>query len=81
MARRSNLGGLLLGALLALAAGPTSRGESGPEFFEKRVRPLLATNCFSCHSSAGNVAMGGLRLDSRDSLLEGGSRRSGRAAR
>ncbi len=65
---------LLLGSALALTAAPVIRGDSGSEFFEKHVRPLLVTSCFSCHSSAGNVAMGGLRLDSRDSLLIGGSR-------
>ena len=71
---RRDLGVWLLGGFLALAASAPVQGDSGSEFFEKSVRPLLASNCFSCHSSAGNVAMGGLRLDSRDSLLMGGSR-------
>ncbi len=71
---RRDFGAWLLGGLIALAASPPLWGDSGSEFFEKRVRPLLASNCFSCHSSAGNVAMGGLRLDSRDSVLTGGSR-------
>ena len=74
MTLRRNLGVWLLAGFLALVAGPPVRGDSGPEFFEERVRPLLAANCFSCHSSAGKVAMGGLRLDSRDSVLLGGSR-------
>ena len=38
-------------------------------FFETRVRPLLAANCYSCHTSS---KMGGLRLDSRDSIISGG---------
>ena len=33
------------------------------EFFEKRVRPILAENCFSCHGQDKQKA--GLRLDSR----------------
>src|SRR4051794_5737851 len=37
--------------------------------FESRVRPLLANNCYSCHTA---TAMGGLRVDSRDALLKGG---------
>ncbi|PYV11472.1 MAG: hypothetical protein DMG07_19090, partial [Acidobacteria bacterium] len=39
------------------------------DFFESRVRPVLARNCYSCHTQS---AMGGLRLDSRDALLRGG---------
>ena len=39
------------------------------EFFETRIRPLLATNCHSCHSEGG---LGGLRLDSREAVLKGG---------
>ncbi|MFM2095359.1 MAG: hypothetical protein RIS70_2483 [Planctomycetota bacterium] len=40
------------------------------EHFEKRVRPLLVERCHKCH--AGNEPKGGLRLDSRESLLKGG---------
>jgi hypothetical protein len=50
------------------AAGPSPEGV---EFFEKKVRPLLAEHCFRCHS-AQTKAKGGLRLDTRDSLLKGG---------
>jgi hypothetical protein len=40
------------------------------EFFEKRVRPVLAGTCFRCH---GGLKEGGsLRVDSRESLLKGG---------
>ena len=46
------------------------------EFFEKRVRPVLATNCYACH--AADKQFGALRLDSRESLLKGGQ--SGPAA-
>jgi len=46
------------------------------EFFEKRVRPVLATNCYSCHGP--DKQFGGLRLDSRERVLSGG--KSGPAA-
>ncbi|MBI1355102.1 MAG: DUF1549 domain-containing protein [Acidobacteria bacterium] len=59
---------------LALAASGALRAEDGAAFFEKRVRPLLAQQCYACHSQAGNVAMGGLKLDSREGLLAGGGR-------
>lgn len=41
------------------------------EFFEFEVRPLLAEKCFACHSDS---EMGGLRLDSIERILQGGSR-------
>ena len=40
------------------------------EFFESKVRPLLADNCYACHTEAKS---GGLRLDSRESMLQGGN--------
>ena len=42
------------------------------EFFEGRVRPVLAEKCFQCHSSRTSTPFGGLRLDSRQGLLNGG---------
>lgn len=39
------------------------------EHFEMKVRPVLARNCYGCHTQS---AMGGLRLDSREALLKGG---------
>jgi cytochrome c553 len=38
-------------------------------FFEMRIRPVLANNCFSCHT---NSKLGGLELDTREHLLKGG---------
>ena len=43
--------------------------KAGDEFFERRIRPLLAANCFSCH---GKEKKGGLSLESRKGLLAGG---------
>ncbi|MHB8636306.1 MAG: DUF1553 domain-containing protein [Fimbriimonadaceae bacterium] len=40
------------------------------DFFETNVRPVLATQCFSCHGAANQL--GGLRLDSREAILKGG---------
>lgn len=43
------------------------------EFFEKKIRPLLAQNCYNCHSANTN-SQGGLRVDDRNGLLNGGNR-------
>jgi hypothetical protein len=42
------------------------------EFFEKYVRPILAENCYECHSGLADQPDSGLRLDSRDGVLRGG---------
>ena len=39
------------------------------DFFESRIRPVLAQQCFICHT---NSKSGGLRLDSRDDIVKGG---------
>ncbi len=43
------------------------------EFFEKNIRPVLAEQCYACHS-AKTTALAELRLDTRESVLKGGSR-------
>src|SRR2546430_9161866 len=42
---------------------------ASPDFFENKIRPVLANNCYSCHTGS---QLGGLRLDSRDAMLKGG---------
>ena len=42
------------------------------EFFESKVRPVLAKNCYKCHSTESTKVKGGLLLDTRDGLLKGG---------
>jgi mono/diheme cytochrome c family protein len=49
----------------AIAAAP-----AGLEFFEQRIRPMLAEHCIECHGP--EKQKGGLRVDSRTSLLHGG---------
>jgi Planctomycete cytochrome C len=63
---------------LLMAAGRCARAGDDPEaFFELKVRPVLAGTCVKCHGAA--KASGGLRLDSREAVLEGGGRSGGRA--
>lgn len=42
------------------------------EFFERKIRPVLSTTCVECHGP--KKQHGGLRLDARSLLLEGGER-------
>jgi Protein of unknown function (DUF1553)/Protein of unknown function (DUF1549)/Planctomycete cytochrome C len=50
----------------ARAAGPDA------DFFERRIRPVLATRCFSCHSSTLADPKGDLSLDTKAGLARGG---------
>ena len=42
------------------------------EFFESKIRPLLARHCYECHSTNTDQAEGGLQLDHVASILSGG---------
>jgi len=59
---------LLLPAPALRAAEPDA---ASAEFFEKKIRPLLQNQCRECHSAA-TKQRGGLKLDSRATLLQGG---------
>jgi len=67
--------------LLALASWTSARGTS-PEpalapadlaFFEAKIRPVLSEQCYQCHSHTADRVKGGLMLDSRAGLLQGGN--------
>ncbi len=55
-----------------LLAGRLACGQErdAEQFFESKIRPILASNCYQCHLGA---ASGGLRVDSREALLKGGN--------
>jgi hypothetical protein len=53
-----------------LSATSTFADEIADALFENQIRPVLLEKCFSCHG--GNKVSGGLRIDSRDSLVTGG---------
>lgn len=42
------------------------------QFFEAKIRPLLADKCYNCHSASAERVKAGLLLDTRDGLLKGG---------
>jgi hypothetical protein len=64
-----------LTVLRLLAASHVSAADLSPaqtQFFENRIRPVLADNCYKCHSVQSDKVKGGLLLDSREGLLKGG---------
>lgn len=64
-------GALLLSSCL-LQAQPAN--PEGLELFETKIRPVLAKNCYACHSAEAKTRMGGLTADTREGLRSGGQR-------
>ena len=62
---------ILLLPFIAMAA--TAQTPEELEFFEQKLRPLLAENCYACHSSQ-TMAAADLLLDTGPGVLAGGSR-------
>ena len=59
--------------MTAPAAGvPVKLTAEESKFFEAKVRPVLAANCYKCHSVEQGKAKGELTLDTREGLLKGG---------
>jgi hypothetical protein len=56
-------------AAQAKPAGAAAISAEDLEFFEKKVRPLLAANCFECHGEKKQEA--GLRLDAKKLAMKG----------
>ena len=76
-APRLLLAALSLTAATAFAAvqeaGPVAKPDAAQTaFFEKNIRPVLATKCAKCHSAEADKVRGGLLLDTRDGLRKGG---------
>jgi hypothetical protein len=60
-----------VGIVLLFAMGLSSPVRAGDDaFFETKIRPVLANTCLRCHGT--KKTSGGLRLNSRQALLDGG---------
>jgi hypothetical protein len=42
------------------------------DFFERRIRPVLIEHCYECHAVDSKIIQGGLRVDHRAGLIQGG---------
>ena len=69
----ATLGIILLTGTALLGIHPTTQQT---EFFESKVRPLLAKNCYQCHTEQAEILYSNLRVDGRAALLNGGVRGS-----
>jgi hypothetical protein len=54
------------------ASGAKESLRGNLEFFEKRIRPVLAEKCYQCHSQESEKLRGGLLLDTKAGLEKGG---------
>ena len=63
---------LIVSATPILGQNAQRDDPSAVVFFEKKVRPILVGHCYACHSAETKPA-GGLRVDDRRGLLEGGN--------
>src|SRR5436190_16201715 len=74
--------GLNSGLRVVFVAGPLSAAalvsaadlkSEGHDFFEKKIRPVLAEHCYKCHSASAKKLKGELLLDTKDGILKGGT--------
>src|SRR5262245_50648690 len=42
------------------------------QFFENKIRPIFANNCYKCHSQQAEKVKAGLLLDTKEGVLKGG---------
>ncbi len=57
----------------ASAAPVVTADEVAARFFEEKVRPTLAGQCYDCHGPTSGKGKAKLRVDSREALLRGGA--------
>jgi hypothetical protein len=55
---------------IVMAGGLWAQKDSA--FFETKIRPVLASQCFACHAAKLKAPMGGLVLDTKAGLAAGG---------
>ena len=69
LCRVASVAALVLMGVLARAADAPKIAPEQIEFFETKIRPLLAEKCYSCHGEQKQKAK--LRLDSKEAIVKG----------
>jgi hypothetical protein len=62
----------LLPALILVALTAPTWADNGIDFFEQKIRPVLAKHCYECHSAHSRKLKGKLALDSKEGVRKGG---------
>jgi mono/diheme cytochrome c family protein len=61
----------------ALLYAPPCRAQGASseqaQFFEQKIRPVLAERCYACHGARASKVQGGLLLDTAEGLRKGGN--------
>jgi hypothetical protein len=73
--RAARRGLVELAMLLFLGAGAGASepaDQEGVRFFREKIEPVLQAQCYRCHSAKAEKVQGGLLLDSRAGMLQGG---------
>ena len=58
--------------LISATAATGGLPDDQVQFFDAKIRPILAEKCYKCHAIETGKSKGGLTLDTRDGLLKGG---------
>ncbi len=58
--------------LPALLPAKDAMTDEQANFFERKIRPVLAEKCYECHSAQAKKIKGGLKLDTKEATLRGG---------
>src|SRR5688500_15046432 len=66
---------IVVAGALFMAAAPHAHAQQAVsnEFFESKIRPVLAAKCYACHNSTMKEPKGYLTLDSREGVMKGGT--------
>jgi cytochrome c553 len=67
-----NLGISLVLGCWSLSVTAADLTPAQTQLFESKIRPVLATKCYRCHSQQAEKVKAGLFLDTRDGVLKGG---------
>ena len=51
---------------------PRPADPDASRLFREKIAPVLKAECYACHSAEAKKLRGGLRLDSREAMLQGG---------
>lgn len=62
-----------LAAAVFVLAGIPAFADEGNQTFARKIRPLLESKCFDCHSSRADEVKSNLKLDTLEDVLKGGA--------